>query len=217
MARRSLRQGPALSVLVKARGSLCRGPALSVSGPNALCVGPGALCVTLCVATPTHPARRFPFFQERTPNLPVWGISIYNIYVYICICIQYTHIGKGFHGFWCPGFDVRGNPPFEEGLMGRAVGALLHALAAEGAALTAAPPDLQILCIDLILAGYLSSCLRICLSICLSVYLSIYLSSPSVCLSIHPSIYLFLVYTYIWYPPKKPTSYMKIVCTYTYH
>ena len=30
----------------------------------------------------THPARRVPFFQERTPNLIVWGIYIYIYILY---------------------------------------------------------------------------------------------------------------------------------------
>ena len=84
----ALCRGPALSRSL---------PPLPVSGPGALCVGPRhslALCVgararrscsSAChpsgprAAGPnsdpraTHPARCVPSFQERTPNLTVWG------------------------------------------------------------------------------------------------------------------------------------------------
>ena len=69
--------------LCQTRRSVCRGPALSVSGPGALCIKAWRF-LSLCESDPaprapssdpraTHPARRVPFFQERTPNLTVWG------------------------------------------------------------------------------------------------------------------------------------------------
>ena len=87
-------RGPGLSV--SGSGALCRGPALSVSGPNALfcvearrsvCRHPSSPRVPssdprathLALRAPssdpcaTHPARHVLFFQERAPNLTVWG------------------------------------------------------------------------------------------------------------------------------------------------
>ena len=95
--RRSLWRPTALALSVS---GVCRAPA--VSGPGALCVGgpatsgplPSALCVgaapgldldrhgpssdpgatdTSSDPRATHPARHVPFFQERTPNLALWG------------------------------------------------------------------------------------------------------------------------------------------------
>ena len=78
-------------------GTLCVGrfPALSLSGPALSVSGPGCRPF-LCRAHPrathpvpssdpraTHPARRVPFFQERNPNLTVWGIMhICTIQIY---------------------------------------------------------------------------------------------------------------------------------------
>ena len=54
---------------------------LSVSGS----VSDPAIPRSACHVDPraTHPARRVPFFQERTPNLTVWGmILIGSLWVY---------------------------------------------------------------------------------------------------------------------------------------
>ena len=130
----ALCRGPALSVsepgglcvgarrsLRRARHCLCGGPALFiVSGFGGLCRAPAlrSACHQSGPAGPssdprTHPAATLaqirvpPFFQERTPNLTVWGIQrnkyiyIYMVkhtymYIYthttICIYIYYTYM-----------------------------------------------------------------------------------------------------------------------------
>ena len=56
-------------------GCLFRGPALSVSGPGLL-IRPTCHVCAIRRASSSACAGRVPFFQERTPNLTVWGTNL---------------------------------------------------------------------------------------------------------------------------------------------
>ena len=66
---------------VGSRRSLCRAPALSVSGPGALCVGPGAVslsvsCPAISVSSPVALCVRARRSLCRGPALSVWGPGV---------------------------------------------------------------------------------------------------------------------------------------------